>query len=98
MWWSLMLCCVLFFFLMFRRPPRSTRIYSLFPYTTLVRSHDRGQAMGDDQRRASPHQPVERFLHLAFGFGIEGRCGLVEQEDRRVLQQDRKSTRLNSSH
>src|SRR3546814_7854151 len=24
---------------MIRRPPRSTRTYSLFPYTTLVRSH-----------------------------------------------------------
>src|SRR2546428_13777602 len=29
-------CNILFFFLMIRRPPRST----LFPYTTLFRSHD----------------------------------------------------------
>src|SRR3546814_19764555 len=28
-----------FFFLMIRRPPRSTRTYTLFPYTTLFRSH-----------------------------------------------------------
>src|SRR6059058_6522488 len=28
-----------FFFLMMRRPPRSTRRYTLFPYTTLFRSH-----------------------------------------------------------
>src|SRR3546814_1322674 len=28
----------LFFFLMIRRPPRSTRMDTLFPYTTLVRS------------------------------------------------------------
>src|SRR3546814_13059614 len=28
----------LFFFLMIRRPPRSTRTYPLFPYTTLFRS------------------------------------------------------------
>src|SRR3546814_16746190 len=27
-----------FVFLMFRRPPRSTRTYTLFPYTTLFRS------------------------------------------------------------
>src|SRR3546814_17736916 len=27
-----------FFFLMIRRPPRSTRTYTLFPYTTLFRS------------------------------------------------------------
>src|SRR3546814_14053791 len=32
------LCCV-FFFLMIRRPPRSTRTDTLFPYTTLFRSH-----------------------------------------------------------
>src|SRR3546814_2919970 len=30
---------LLFFFLMIRRPPRSTRTDTLFPYTTLFRSH-----------------------------------------------------------
>src|SRR6059058_6545681 len=30
-----------FFFLMIRRPPRSTRRYTLFPYTTLFRSPER---------------------------------------------------------
>src|SRR3546814_18564310 len=36
-----MLCYfVVFFFLMIRRPPRSTRTDTLFPYTTLFRSHD----------------------------------------------------------
>src|SRR5215475_15566886 len=35
--------CFLFFFLMIRRPPRST----LFPYTTLFRSHHR---QGGDHR------------------------------------------------
>src|SRR3546814_20312491 len=28
----------MFFFLMIRRPPRATRTYTLFPYTTLFRS------------------------------------------------------------
>src|SRR3546814_18796477 len=37
---------VLFFFLMIRRPPRSTRTDTLFPYTTLFRS-----------RRPSPRSP-----------------------------------------
>src|SRR3546814_16645365 len=34
---------IIFFFLMIRRPPRSTRTDTLFPYTTLFRSlpHDR---------------------------------------------------------
>src|SRR3546814_12578261 len=30
--------CVILFFLMIRRPPRSTRTDTLFPYTTLFRS------------------------------------------------------------
>src|SRR3546814_1286568 len=30
--------CICFFFLMIRRPPRSTRTDTLFPYTTLFRS------------------------------------------------------------
>src|SRR3546814_11961739 len=33
------LLCLFFFFLMIRRPPRSTRTDTLFPYTTLFRSH-----------------------------------------------------------
>src|SRR3546814_12443997 len=32
-------CLLLFFLLMIRRPPRSTRTDTLFPYTTLFRSH-----------------------------------------------------------
>src|SRR3546814_19711076 len=38
--YTLMLRCVgsIIFFLMIRRPPRSTRTDTLFPYTTLVRS------------------------------------------------------------
>src|SRR3546814_5512639 len=36
-----MFCCEFcFFFLMIRRPPRSTRTDTLFPYTTLFRSLD----------------------------------------------------------
>src|SRR3546814_14631096 len=31
-------CVFIFFFLMIRRPPRSTRTDTLFPYTTLFRS------------------------------------------------------------
>src|SRR3546814_14893942 len=35
---SVMYCFRCFFFLMIRRPPRSTRTDTLFPYTTLFRS------------------------------------------------------------
>src|SRR3546814_14694072 len=39
-WFLCRLCSVVccFFFLMIRRPPRSTRTDTLFPYTTLFRS------------------------------------------------------------
>src|SRR3546814_7470178 len=45
---------LLFFFLMIRRPPRSTRTDTLFPYTTLFRSGEEG-----DQRdeREDDHHP-----------------------------------------
>src|SRR3546814_18204811 len=43
-----MTCLSLVFFLMIRRPPRSTRTDTLFPYTTLFRS--RGTAV----RKAGP--------------------------------------------
>src|SRR3546814_14575501 len=38
------LCCL--FFLMIRRPPRSTRTDTLFPYTTLFRSLARNYQFG----------------------------------------------------
>src|SRR3546814_16443135 len=37
-----LICYNCFFFLMIRRPPRSTRTDTLFPYTTLFRSTDNG--------------------------------------------------------
>src|SRR3546814_2158504 len=56
-------------FLMVRRPPRSTRTDTLFPYTTLFRSpdrypgHRRGQTLfaGD---RGAPGRSVHRRLSL----------------------------------
>src|SRR3546814_12225951 len=44
------------FFLMIRRPPRSTRTDTLFPYTTLFRSHVPGrcQTVGQQHYRAAP--------------------------------------------
>src|SRR3546814_1144357 len=47
-WLSILPYSLCFFFLVIRRPPRSTRTDTLFPYTTLVRS---GQ---DDRDQAEP--------------------------------------------
>src|SRR3546814_3055484 len=46
---------LMFFFLMIRRPPRSTRTDTLFPYTTLFRSARRqDQQPGADARELFP--------------------------------------------
>src|SRR3546814_7401798 len=46
-------------FVMIRRPPRSTRTATLFPYTTLARSrHDQPDMIGADHPRfGDPHRP-----------------------------------------
>src|SRR3546814_11358738 len=48
----------IFFFLMIRRPPRSTRTDTLFPYTTLFRSLHLAVDLADVQLHAR-----ESFLH-----------------------------------
>src|SRR3546814_12435955 len=53
-----------FFFLMIRRPPRSTRTDTLFPYTTLFRSDRRGGLPSDPPPRRVRVPPArERPLH-----------------------------------
>src|SRR3546814_11100519 len=44
------LLCSFFFFLIIRRPPRSTRTDTLFPYTTLFRSYVLTIGIGGDDR------------------------------------------------
>src|SRR3546814_16228856 len=51
----LLLVYTLFVFLMIRRPPRSTRTDTLFPYTTLFRSEgEEGRGKGERRREAGP--------------------------------------------
>src|SRR2546422_5490010 len=69
---------------MIRRPPRST----LFPYTTLFRSHA--------GRSAEAEQEAQREVEDARR-EVEGDLG-VEVHRPRCDHGDRKSTRLNSSH
>src|SRR3712207_8543303 len=67
---------------MIRRPPRST----LFPYTTLFRSHP---GDGPEPRRP-PDQPILRPQDQSLTPAIDRRTQWPSA--------DRKSTRLNSSH
>src|SRR3546814_16345939 len=60
--------CLVFFFLMIRRPPRSTRTDTLFPYTTLFRSlhllHDAASAeKGADLPQPGGRSPGRRISH-----------------------------------
>src|SRR3546814_17094569 len=51
----------LVFFLMIRRPPRSTRTDTLFPYPTLFRSQDYRRFGGMDYRSSSGSYPANIY-------------------------------------
>src|SRR3546814_19858986 len=78
---------VIIFFLMIRRPPRSTRTDTLFPYTTLFRALDERCAGEPHERcvgKGLAHVQRQRVVLAAM-------CFVCDHEDR-------KSTRLKSSH
>src|SRR3546814_14200437 len=116
-----------FFCLIIRRPPRSTRTDTLFPYTTLFRSlpvtHDAleeiepaqrlrqtGDAITDAGLLGRFALPLDRMIDVfkanwrALGAyrpqPIPGDLTLIRTEDGFPPEflQERKSTRLNSSH
>src|SRR3712207_7759290 len=73
---------------MIRRPPRST----LFPYTTLFRSDQRQTRNVDQHARGAPgHDALAKVF-------LQGQRHLVAQIHLNGDEEDRKSTRLNSSH
>src|SRR3546814_17988074 len=98
----------MFFFLMIRRPPISTSTDTIFTYTALFRSVEmaRGTMLGI--------KPVTMVAWESFGEGwvtdavkqlkldaTTLKAGYVELPDLNAIDQDtedRKSTRLNSSH
>src|SRR3546814_8219640 len=49
-------CCVFVFFLMIRRPPRSTRTDTLFPYTTRFRSRFHARKDQPQREQQQEHQ------------------------------------------
>src|SRR5204863_9207454 len=85
-------CSLVFFFLMLPPPPRST----LFPYTTLFRSNSSveeiRQFIGAD---SLGYLSTEGMLE-AFGRPLQATCAACFTGVYPV--EDRKSTRLNSSH
>src|SRR3546814_1871498 len=97
---------------MIRRPPRSTRTDTLFPYTTLFRSQSSfAMTTCENLNQIRTHgesafiagklysenpHPIRSPERLAWS---EGHDAAREAHLRRLSEQlDRKSTRLNSSH
>src|SRR5438045_5729836 len=71
-------------------------ISTLFPYTTLFRSLLGGRQghAGEDRHRQGPHDQVLRLLRDL----LHRRAELRRLDFRARRREDRKSTRLNSSH
>src|SRR3546814_2487331 len=67
-----MFCVSFFFFLMIRRPPRSTRTDTLFPYTTLFRScpPTEGQVLLDLGRMDRIVEIDERLAYAVIEPGV----------------------------
>src|SRR3546814_12428797 len=61
-----------FFFVMIRRPPRSTRTDTLFPYTTLFRSSGGAPGRPLDGRRARLANRVLRIVWAVVRFSMQG--------------------------
>src|SRR3546814_16053425 len=92
---SVVFVIVFFFFLMIRRPPRSTRTDTLFPYTTRFRSLYAG-----DLATQVSHGGAPRFARPSPH--TQSSCSGLTRASRATAPSlasgDRKSTRLNSSH
>src|SRR3546814_17243184 len=85
-WFHLMI----FFFLSIRRPPRSTRTDTPCPSTTLFRSPERG--------RLARHKHLLALDNAAGGGDRPPRALHRHALHEPGADEDRKSTRLNSSH
>src|SRR3546814_6920193 len=99
---------------MIRRPPRSTRTDTLFPYTTRFRSA--GALEIGHRVRLAPDDVVENPIPLVLkrcadaediviaadhpdaAAGFQDALRFLEPRMREAVVGDRKSTRLNSSH
>src|SRR5256885_12947311 len=83
---------------MIRRPPRST----LFPYTTLFRSHHIAPFADHDGRtRVERGFALQRSEKFRGCYGSAARLGEIRDrpaDGGGAREKDRKSTRLNSSH
>src|SRR3546814_8843621 len=80
---SLCIFLLFLFFLMIRRPPRSTRTDTLFPYTTLFRSAIHNVWRGAGRKTAGIDHDVAVTTSLT-SVAVEGRQ-VLKRQDRRIL-------------
>src|SRR2546426_12766698 len=92
---GIILFYIFFFFLMIRRPPRST----LFPYTTLFRSHPQRQLVRVAEQRPRvlpqvqvPGRPGEAHRSEEHTSELQSPCNLV---CRLLLEKKKKDTLIN---
>src|SRR3546814_18391086 len=81
------LCILLFLFfcLMIRRPPRSTRTDTLFPYTTLFRSRRADYRQGRPHRLGPPRLRFpERGQGARYGQSLAVAAGAAQRDPRTV--------------
>src|SRR3546814_16720728 len=88
--------CLVCFFLMIRRPPRSTRTDTLFPHTTLFRSRNfsyaTARAFAAHAEPSGQDSTTLTYVRASIEEVAAAVAALTGEP------QDRKSTRLNSSH
>src|SRR3546814_247506 len=80
-----------FLFLMIRRPPRSTRTDTLFPYTTLFRSHAIDRRDRDHHRKRQPDPigvPMNQNARHSTMQQVLNQLGNREKEISNMLPQD----------
>src|SRR3546814_3654275 len=75
---------IVFFFLMIRRPPRSTRTDTLFPYTTLFRSFRRRHGLDRDRHEGVAGAAQFRTLAEIHARLLDREARLVEAAGDRV--------------
>src|SRR3546814_20772986 len=98
------ICVACLFFLMIRLPPRSTRTDTLLPYTTLFRSARSGENNSTETISARfealdvwPNADIlDAMIEGQFAAIAAVRATLPDVSH--AVDEDRKSTRLNSSH
>src|SRR3546814_2949441 len=65
---------------MIRRPPRSTRTDTLFPYTTLFRSEDEKGCPAGRERAAEPRDEIKDGEHAQAVAAAKGVAGLAREQ------------------